>query len=122
MGLQNAFGDLALDDTVQALFDTVSPRFASDVLTYARVITASDTITPPLGQKIQLVWVAFAPDPDAGVLTPVTVGFQGDAEPKYCNYALSHWQLFEGALDQPLEIVLGSSVPVSVTIHYKTTV
>ena len=120
MALQNAFGDLALDETVQALISTLAPRFSTDVQTYARTITASDTILPPFGQKLRLLWVAFAPNPDAEELTPITVGFEGDAEQLYSGYAMAHWQIFEGEEDQALEIILGSTVPVSITVHYQT--
>lgn len=111
MSLENVFGDLATERTV-------SHRFGGGASSYAQVLTASDSIVPAEGKAIQVLWVSFIPNPDNEGANLVTVGFAG-GETLYVGYAMAHWELFEGEADQDLNIILASSAPVAVTIHYK---
>lgn len=119
MVLRNAFEDLATDESVQEIIGLLLPRLMANTKTFAREVSGPDVLEPLPGGRLRVVWVAFAPQPDAELLAPFTVQFAGAAEPLYLNYALAHWQVFEGDVDQALEFIPGNTVPVAVTVHYQ---
>jgi hypothetical protein len=103
-----------------AITGSEDTRFAGGKTPYAQVLsTAGDTtiVTPSGGQRVRMVWVAFVPNSDNTAANLVTVKFTTGSTP-YVGYALSHWEVFDGPVNQPLVVNLANTQPVAVTIHY----
>lgn len=101
---------------------TLDRRFGNTVKSWTNggaLLTTTTDITPTTGKKIRLLWLQALPNSDNDVANLVTVGFVGAAQALYCSYALSHWQMFDGAVDQALRITLANNRPVAVTVHYE---
>ncbi len=79
--------------------------------------TAGDTTihTPASGKAIRLYWVSAINDPDSAA-TPLIKVRLGSAE-KYRAYALAHWEVFTGAVNDPLVVNLDEVGSVAVTAH-----
>jgi hypothetical protein len=95
-------------------------RYAGSKSAYAAVLsTAGDTavVTPGATQKVRLVWVAFVPNSDNTAANLVTVKF--GSTNLYVGYAMSHWEVFDGAVGQALTVNLANTQPVAVTVHYQ---
>lgn len=97
---------------------TLANRFAGGLTPYAAVLTASATITPAAGKYLKVKWVSFIPNPDNVAANLVTIGFAAGST-LYVGYAMAHWEMFVGSVNQVLNITLGTSEPVAVTIHYQ---
>lgn len=111
--------NLAFDPTTNSLHRVViNPQHSSDV--EAAVVTATssgDTTihTPASGKAIRLIWVSAINDPDESS-TPLIKILLGNTE-LYRGYALSHAQVFEGAVDEVLKVNLSAAASVAVTAH-----
>jgi hypothetical protein len=92
-----------------------------ELLPYAQQLTASDTITPTSGKKIQLVWVQIIADPDAsaGNLVTLTMTINSVSTDIYKVYALGRTAVFTGDTNAVLSITLENSQPVTVNIQYR---
>lgn len=84
----------------------------------AQVTLSGDTTvhTPAAGKKIRLFWISALNDPDAAQSPRIIVKF-GTSE-LYRAYAVAHWEVFDGAVDQPLVVNLDQTGDVAVTAHY----
>lgn len=83
----------------------------------ATVAAEGDTTihTPAAGKKVRLSWVTAINDPDES-LSPV-ISVKIGALECYRGYALSHWEVFDGAVDAALVINLSHAASVAVTAH-----
>lgn len=90
-----------------------------DLLSYNERLTASDTITPSTGKRIEVVWAQVIAKSGNSDDNLVTIGFDGAANTIYTVYALGRSAVFVGDVDQPLDIVLENAQPVTVNIHYR---
>jgi hypothetical protein len=84
----------------------------------AQVTAAGDTtvLTPSAGMALRVYWVSAINDPDASQSPRIIVKF-GSTE-LYRAYAIAHWEIFQGQVDQPLVVNLDQSGDVAVTVHY----
>jgi hypothetical protein len=91
------------------------------LLPYAKERTASDTLTPSAGKRIQLVWVQVVPDPDgtAGNLVTISMTIGGVLTDVYKVYALGRTAVFTGDTDTDLVITLENSQPVTINMQYR---
>lgn len=99
---------------------TVGLRFSGGKITKtAQVVTPGNTTihTPASGKAIKLFWVSALNDPDQSA-SPLII-FKFGANEIYRGYALAHWEVFTGAVDQSLVVNLDSTGDVAVTIHYQ---
>jgi hypothetical protein len=96
----------------------VSDAEKYDLLSYAEELTASDSITPSAGMRIEVIWVQVIPDPDGASGNLVQIGFNGDPA-LYTIYVLARSAVFVGAVDQALDITLENSEKVTVNIQYR---
>lgn len=102
-------------------------RFAGEKSTYGTVITTAgdhDAITPPSGERIRVLWVAFIPDADNAASNLVQMGFGTTGgsiagQPKYVGYAMAHWEPFTGTVNQSFIINTETVEPVAITVHYE---
>lgn len=95
-------------------------RYGGGKSAYAGTVSASgdtDVITPAGGNAIRVFWVYALGDPDNATSPLITVSI--GATSIYAGYALAHWEIFEGAADEPVTVNLGSAETVAVTIHYE---
>lgn len=76
-------------------------------------------MTPAAGKFLRLVWVLVVPNPDNLFANRVRVKFGAAGSPLYEGYALAHWEIFNGGIDQPLILNTQTADPVSVTVHYR---
>ena len=93
-------------------------RSAGGKRAYAAVITSTtNVITPAANNYIEVSWVYALTDPDAvqSPLLTVAIG----AKPIYVGYAISHTEVFVGAVGESVTITLSESADVAVTIHYR---
>lgn len=98
---------------------TLSARYAGGKQAAVATVTASgDTtlVTPAAGKAVRLFWVSAINDPDEST-TPLIRVLLG-AQEVYRGYAVSHWEVFTGAVNQPLTINLSGPASVAVTAHY----
>lgn len=118
MALQNAFENLAVESKQLPDGHAVAEATKNNLLPYAQQLTASASITPTAGKKIQVVWVQVIPDPDGTEGNLVTIGFNA-GDTLYKVYALGRSAVFLGATNQVLGITLENSQPVTVNIQYR---
>ena len=80
------------------------------------VTAAGDTTihTPDSGKAIRLFWITAVNDPDEATSPLIKVTLTDEI---YRVYALAHWEVFEGAVNDPLIINLGGAASVAVTAH-----
>lgn len=71
---------------------------------------------PGEGKAIRLFWVTAGVDPAPGVFPRITVKL-GDLECYRVRGGVSHWEVFEGAVDAPLEISISADATVDGTAH-----
>lgn len=116
----------AIQTTQQTSLNTVTTdldyRFSGGKTSYAAVLSASGdhtVITPTAGKRIQIYWIAFVPNSDNTISNLVTVKLSVSAINMYIGYALAHWELFTGAINEAVTINLTNTQPVAFTIHYK---
>lgn len=93
-------------------------RSKLDLIPYAELLTANDSITPSAGKAIEVVWVQVIANPDNTAANLVTLQFNS-GQTLYKVYALGRSAVFTGAADQDLDIILDTAEPVSVNIHYR---
>lgn len=86
---------------------------------WARLLTASDSITPSAGKKLMVTWIQVIPATSNSSDNLVTISFDGDPDNLYTVYALGREAVFIGDADQALDIQLETSEKVTVNIHYK---
>lgn len=81
------------------------------------VVASGDTTihTPAAGKAIRLYWISAINNPVAESSTVISVRI-GSTE-YYRVYALAHWEVFTGGVDESLIINLSSSGSVQVTAH-----
>jgi len=87
----------------------------------AQVTTTGDTTvhTPAAGKAIVLYWVSAINDPDATSSPLISIGFSGASTYLYSAYAIAHWEVFQGAVDQSLVVNLDGPGAVAFTMHYQ---
>lgn len=109
---ENPETGLAKDITLQARYGGSKLAFADEVA------AAGDTtlITPAAGKRLRVYWVSVIPNPDNVAANLVRIKINTDTI--YCTYAVAHWEIFEGAVDESVLINLENASPVAVTIHY----
>lgn len=85
----------------------------------ATVTSAGDTtlLTPSPGSQIKVMWAYAVNDPDQAT-TPV-VAFKFGSTEFYRVFAVSHWEPFTGAVDEPLVVNLSDAGSVAITVHYR---
>lgn len=99
--------------------DSLQYRFGGGKSAYSGVLTTSgDTtvITPASGKRIRLFWVAFVPNSDNSAANLVTIKI--GATTYYTGYAMAHWEVFTGAVNDTVKVNLANTQAVAVTIHY----
>lgn len=89
-----------------------------DTLYYAKVRSASDTITPSAGKRIKLVKAQILQSPDNETYNLVTLSFVSTGDFFTC-WAGSDSTEVIGDTDEDLTITLANANPVSVNIRYK---
>lgn len=110
-----------LDVTGSAVDVSSSPsdgRYVGGKTAVCATVTASgDTTiyTPAAGNAVRLYWISAINDPDEAT-TPLVKVLLGATE-VYRAYAVAHWEIFEGAADDPLTINLSSAASIAVTAH-----
>ena len=115
MGLRNAFEEVSTEATL-------ANRFGGDKEAATAFVTSlgSTTIlTPAAGKKLRVYWVSAINSPTEPTTPLIQVGFVGADDYLYAAYAIAHWEIFEGEVDQPLEVNLDGSGAVAVTVHYE---
>lgn len=118
MALKNAFENLAVESKQLPDGHAVAEATKTSLLPYAQQLTASASITPALGKRIQVVWVQVIPDPDGSEGNLITIGFNGGTV-LYRVYALGRSAVFTGGVDQVLDITLENGQPVTVNVQYR---
>lgn len=94
-------------------------RFSGGKSAAVATVTAAGSttvLTPATGKAIRLFWLSAITDPDEAnsPLIKVLLG----ANELYRAYAISHWELFTGAVNASLTVDLSSAASVAVTAHY----
>lgn len=86
----------------------------------AQVTTTGQTVilTPDTGKAITVFWVSALNDPDQAQSPRIRVGFQGASDYLYSSYAIAHWEMFTGNVNQALVVDLDQTGDVAVTVHY----
>lgn len=114
MALVNALGAIALEAT------QVNRYGGGKTALTATVSASGDTTlhTPPAGQATTLYWISAIADPQASTNPLIIIKF-GSTE-LYRVYAVAHWEIFVGAVNQALVVNLSSAgTNVAITAHYK---
>lgn len=125
MTLVNAFGDIALDASVQEVVTPTQRRYGlagTPKKAKGALLSTSgdnDFITPTAGKSVRVLWTSVIPNPDNASANLVAVKFGTGGTPFYLSYAVAHWEMFEGAVDQHVYVNLANTEPVAVTIHYE---
>ncbi len=104
--------------------NTEEARFSGSKLSYVSTIsTSGDTIaiTPTTGKSIRVFWVSFVPNPDntSAVLVKIGFGTTTISTEIYRGYAMAHWEVFTGSINEQLIINTSLSQSVAFTIHYQ---
>lgn len=83
----------------------------------ANVTASGDTTiwTPASGKKLRVFWVSAINDPDQSQSPKIILKF-GTNE-IYRGYAIAHWEIFDGAVDQALVCNLDQAGDVAITVH-----
>lgn len=110
-----AFVELATDGSIPV---SVTDPNKEDAIPYAEVLTASTTITPSSGTRIQLLKSQVLQNPDNASANLVTLSFVSTGD-LVTGWAFSDSNEWVGEVDEDLNITLGGSNPVSVNIRYK---
>ncbi len=108
----------AQENTLERRFGTPgTPKKAKGAL----LSTAGDNdfITPTAGKSVRVLWVSAIPSSDNTAANLVQVKFGTGGTPFYTVYAVGHWEVFEGAVDQHVFVNLANTQPVAVTVHYE---
>lgn len=119
---QGAPGTTPWPVTDTAAEATLGNRFAGGLTSTAAVLSAAGNntlITPPAGKSVRLQWVSMIPDTDNATANLVTVQFLTSGQVLYIAYAMAHWELFTGNVNEPLTVTLANAQPVAVTAHWK---
>lgn len=99
---------------------TLINRYGGGKSAIAQSISTSGTTTlrtPAAGNLLIIYWVQAMPDP-LGTGSPLITVALG-ATTLYSGYGISHWERFEGDLNDALTVTLDASgTNVAVTIHY----
>jgi hypothetical protein len=96
----------------------VAEATKSNLLPYAKIRTASDTISPTAGNKLEIVWVQVIPSSDNSNANLVTLSLASIGD-LYTVFALGRSAVFTGATDEDLDITLATAEPVSINIQYR---
>lgn len=121
MSAVNAFGALSLEATQAAIRSDLDERYSGGKTAYATTVTnagVNSLIVPTTGKALRVVWVSAIPSPTAGA-NRLQFKFSGGGTPFYEAYAVAHWEVFTGPVNQPLLLVTETADPVSVTVHYR---
>lgn len=100
---------------------TYDERYGGGKSAIAQALSvAGDTvlINPAPGNLVRVYWVSAIPNPDNSSANLVQFRF-GSNPPFYASYALSHWEMFDGGVDEDLIVNLQNGQPVALTIHYR---
>ena len=94
-------------------------RFSGGKTAFASTVTAAGNttlITPATGNRIQLYWLSFLPSSDNANANLVKIGFGTTTvlTELYRAYAMAHWELFTGAVNQSVIINTVSAEAVAV--------
>lgn len=120
MALRNAFENVSTETKQDVGNTLVGYRYAGGKLAATAQVTASgDTtlITPATGKALRVFWVSAINNPDQSS-TPRMIFKLGTTE-IYRAYALAHWEVFTGTVNQPLVVNLNQGGDVAVTVHYQ---
>lgn len=118
MALQNAFENLATEANQTNGEQITNENTKLGLIPYAQQLTASTSITPTSGKKLEVVWCQVIADPDNSDGNLITIGFDGGST-LYKVYALGRSAVFTGDTDQALDITLENGQPVTVNIQYR---
>ncbi len=105
-----------------AIEATQAKRYGGGKLTKTAQVTASGNttiLTPAAGKFVRLYWVGAINDPDQSVSPRIRVGFDGAADYLYSGYAVAHWEVFDGAVNQAVVVNLDQAGDVAATVHYQ---
>lgn len=114
---------LATEATLDAARDGIVNRYSGGKTPVVASVTASGDTTihdPAAGKAIRLFWITALNDPDDAATPLIKVGFGPAASidtELYRTYALAHWEVFEGAVDERLIVNLSAAANVAVTVH-----
>jgi hypothetical protein len=97
---------------------TITDPNQEDAIPYAEVLTATTAISPASGKRIHLLKSQVLQSPDNETANLVTLSFASTGD-LITGWAFSDSNEWIGAVDEDLDITLGSSQPVSVNIRYK---
>lgn len=120
VNVDNMPADPATDTTLASVLLALQNRYSGGKTPYTATITAADApavLTPAAGKALRVFYVKAINDPDSAA-TPLITATLGAAE-LYRDYVIAHWEIFEGAADQPLTIAIASAGTVAVTVHYQ---
>ncbi len=104
-----------LDDLRRAYYQ----RYTSSKSAVAGTVASGTTtiITPVAGKRIEIYWVYALTDPDSDVSPLITIALGGNN--LYAGYAISHAEVFTGAVGATVTVTLSEPATVAATIHYK---
>ncbi len=98
----------------------VPSRYTGGKTAVCTTVTANGNTTiytPTSGKSVRLYWVSAINDPDE-VLNPLIKISIGATE-FYRGYAIAHWEVFTGAVNDALIVNLSNAASVAVTAHIK---
>lgn len=114
-------GTVALNNATLTALATVNAAEKINLKSYAKFLTADDTITPAAGKRLQLVWALVVANSDNvaanGVTIRMTIG--GVLTDIYAVYALGRSAVFTGDVDTPIVIDLINGNQMSVNMQYR---
>ena len=74
-------------------------------------------ITPAVGKSVAIYWVYALTDPDSDLSPLITVKVGNKT--LYVGYAISHWEVFKGSVNETVTVTVSEPATVAVTIHYE---
>lgn len=122
MALVDAFGAISLEATQAAVRADLDERFSGGKTAYCTTLIAAGdntVLTPTSGKALRVVWVSAIPSSDNTNANLVKFKFGTGGTPFYIAYAVAHWEVFQGAVNQALVVNCATSEAVSVSIHYR---
>lgn len=118
MVLKNAFENLAVESKQDTQIDRLTSRYGGGKTAVVATVTGSgDTAVhaPAEGNAIRLFWVSAINDPDESASPLIKIRIGGTEV--YRAYAVAHWEVFEGAVDEELVVNLSAAASVAFTAH-----
>ena len=113
------------DVTALAREATVARKFGSGKITRAVQVNAlgnTPVVTPTAGRRLRLFWVGMSTSENNGGEVLVLIRFGATTHYRWrmgSPGAFSHWEVIEGAVDEPLTVNLDQPLPVEFNYTYE---